>query len=680
MPRIPTHEAGFGLPVAIRSGAGAGLQQLGGVGDALQQFAAQRLEQQRRQENVAWVSKTLAETRSGWTKKLLDAKMKAPAGAVGFSDGLIAQFDDQVKGALEAAPSPEARAIAEERMAIIRDDIWSNAATFEANETVRFRREQTGTNINLAAAAVRGDAGQFDNALMDTLAGIQALDIPAADKAELMEQARGTLATARYNALIDRNPAEAKKSLLAGAGAAYLTPAQSEALINNADVEIHRRQAEARAATAEAKALAMVDFRFRLEDDRARVARGEARTIGDAEIVAMMGEQAGARAIADLNGTQQAAIDVKGMALMTREEQDALIASYAPEGENFAGEASRQEQLRKTQEELQGQLAADRAAYVYAYSEPVQQAFAAAGESNKPEDWQKAIELSLQTQATVGVPEDQRRLLPEAQAKVVVERIKKAAPEQAADAVQDQAAAYGRYWPQVYGELVQAGLPSTYRVLATTDDPVARKSLAETLAVPQSELKKIAGDKAGRIEDAVDAALADFAGTQAFFPRGSQVYADYRDAVLGLAYKFGASADATAAAQQAAAIVNDRYDFVETETILARAPKGLGERATQTARYLLQTLKPADLADIGGVSPEARALTPEQRQDLYIENVRRGRWITNATDDGWLLLDEMGEPVRRADGQAVEFKFDAMPTFKTVGGRGGVVTVMEPAP
>ncbi len=673
MPRIPTYDRP-GLPGPVYpsvEAAAAGFPELARLGEGVALWAGRRLEEQKQRDDASWASGTIARTRGSWTQELIKAREQAASGAPDFTSGFMGRFDQAVGPLLESAPSPEARAMAEERLALVREALASDALVFEGNERSRHRRAQLSDNLAVNAATVRADPGQYDDILAEQLAAIAVSELAAADKDEIAREARSTLAVGQVNALIDRNPGSARQAILDGRWAGALTPAQMESLLNAADVEQRRREVEARARAAEARAATLAEFAPRLRDEEVARAQGTSAGLSDAEIVTTLGSDKGGAVVAELQAASQLYADATALALLAPAEQQALVASYQPGGENFAAEAGRHEAMSKTLANLRAQLAADPAAYALAYSPAVAQAYAGA---QTPEDLQRAVELSRAVQLQAGVAEEQTRALSAAQATALAGKIK-ADPARAGDLLQQEAAAYGSAWNGVYRELVRAGLPAEYQMLATIGDPVARKNAGEALAVPQADLKKLAGDKAGDIEEGIDAAIAPLAATLVNAPDKA---AAMRELALSLGYRYGATADAGGAAARAAQELWGQWDFVVDDGYNARAPRGEGDRAADVARVTLDRLTAEDMPDIGGVTPEAQLLTPDQRRALYLEQVKRGTWVTNPTDDGWILLDSIGDPATLANGKPVEIKFRDMGIVQRRGGRGRTTDVIVP--
>ncbi len=305
----------------------------------------------------------------------------------------------------------------------------------------------------------------------------------------------------------------------------------------------------------------------------------------------------------------------------------------------------------------------------YALQEPsVRQAFNAA--TKDATYLPSYIEKSLALQQQMGIPEQDRKILPAGQAKSEVNRIAAMDPEKAADSMLGLQTQYGRYWPQVYGELVKAKLPPEYSVLGTLDSPadsVARKDLAQSMKAGTKALISgfPEGDKKA-IDDGLDAALNNWA--RAELARGqteTNVLAMRQSAAL-LAYGYAArGASTTEAAKRAAdSLVNGRYDILSSTGFNLYVPKGMGSKVEDTAGRILQNLKPEDMPDIGSSDPNTN---PDQRRRDYLQAAQRGLWVLNERGDGAFLINSLGQPVEHVMPKNVsgppsrlEFHFDDM--------------------
>jgi len=340
---------------------------------------------------------------------------------------------------------------------------------------------------------------------------------------------------------------------------------------------------------------------------------------------------------------------------------------------DYARQQQMYDAMKEADRQLKEQRDKDPAAYAATYSPNVKQAYdSAAADPQNYQKLQNAISLSLQTQANAGVAEEDQRALPLNVADKLVQQITSKKGEDLADTMQDLAGQYGDYWPQVYGELVKAKLPPAYSVLATTDNAQARQILAQQLAAPE-DARKAVGTAAQQIDEAVDAALVNFTSTLSYSPDGPRVMAQYRDAARLIAYRYGMKGSPQDAANLAVAqLLDDKYDYVIQDTIYnARAPKTQGDLAKQAAADSMVFLTPDMLADVGG-GPVGS--TPEDRKQAYLENtLKHGTWVTNSTDDGWIMLDGIGQPVQlapaplgRTGPRFLGFKFQDMKPLREI--------------
>lgn len=501
---------------------------------------------------------------------------------------------------------------------------------------------------------------QRDPAFLDVFLGLadeELADFAGALKPEqeraARQKARQTVIASTISGLVDKKQFDKAQELLDSGRFDEDLPAtvREKAL---SGIETGRKS-----AMAEQRA----ELRLQLEDEIASI-RETGRGIGVSResVKAAFGDQA-PRILKTLDDEAAFYRAKSTVSLNTPEEDAALVARLTPQGDGFKVEAERRDMVVKAIEDKRKALAQDPAGYAVAASPDVQKALAAAGDD--PAAIRRAQALIGETQARLGVPEHLRRALPNGQAKALAQRITGVAPEQAANLLQGTAELYGDAWPAVYRDLVRADLPPTYRVLAETDDPVARKELATALQSEQTEKgalrRGLANADAQAIDESLMEELADFRLSLAASPDGAVAADRYLSSAKLLAYRYaGTGLSASEAAKRAANdLVNKKYAFVQDDRHNARVPPALEDNARETAARILSGLKASDLPDPGG----APDLTPERRREIALSAIKRGTWVTNETDDGWLLLDVNGQPVNRADGARVQFRFmDAAPT------------------
>jgi soluble lytic murein transglycosylase len=281
---------------------------------------------------------------------------------------------------------------------------------------------------------------------------------------------------------------------------------------------------------------------------------------------------------------------------------------------------------------------------------------------------------SLAQQERLGVPEDKRRVLPQAQTEAIVRRITSLDPAKGdATLVLDQMSRqFGDMWPQVWGDLVQAGkMPPQFQALAWMDQPAqiaARADLQRalvTVATKGEDALKTAAtqDKVRDIDKGIDGRIAEFAETARHDAGGADLIRTVHGTVRLLAYHYAALGDSPGAAVERAyrGVLSDKYDFDGT----MRVPKGMLPQVRQATGTFLADLTP-DKMDPN--PPGNPSLSAEQRRQVMFDAAKRGEWVPNARDDGLVLMYQLRntpqlQVARGADGKPIEIRFADMPAM-----------------
>lgn len=192
--------------------------------------------------------KRSAELRGDWTAELAKAEAQAPENPEGFAEALLARFDEDAKARLEAAPEA-ARERLDLRISELRSDLKGKAFAFEAVGLEKYQGLALARTVATHANTLRTDFAAWDAVaaeVEDVVAGSAVADKPSALRA-----ARQTLAVAALQGLNERDPEQAE-ALLAGGGRfdEWLTPEQKNALVNDNQVELRRRDDVRRAEVA----------------------------------------------------------------------------------------------------------------------------------------------------------------------------------------------------------------------------------------------------------------------------------------------------------------------------------------------------------------------------------------------------------------------------------------------
>ncbi|HEV2186933.1 MAG TPA: hypothetical protein VGR70_06980, partial [Stellaceae bacterium] len=280
---------------------------------------------------------------------------------------------------------------------------------------------------------------------------------------------------------------------------------------------------------------------------------------------------------------------------------------------------------------------------------------------------ESAIGASMALQSRLGVLAPNLKALTNRQASNLVATITAAQPGDAdiGTKLDQMAQTYGRFWPNAFGDMVKAGLPAPYQVLASMDRPdqaAARGDLQRALQVAAEKggaqkLKEAAPPAAvQQINQNIDERLADFRQTVRWNEGGVKLFDTLRDATKELAYFYASQGTDGGAALERAyqGVLGQKYDFNGT----IRAPKGQLPVIDKATEFIQQNLKPAELAALPG-NPD---LSPEERQDIYLQAARNGNWIPNEDDSGLILMARFRNgamlPVKHIDGSRIELKFN----------------------
>lgn len=662
MPKFDTYQIQTGIAPAAASGrrataedfgGGLGLdtvaRELGQAGDMLQR----KQEQKRQQDSALWVSKSMADLRAQSTSAYLEAQKTAPADGAGFAESQLQGFDKILEQMAQTAPTPEAAQEFQIRAQDARTSLLQDSAVYEAALHGQAAKDGYVHTVSTLAATVRSSPNQLDGALKDLAAGADALTIPEAAKAQLKQQGTETIATAAVNGLIDANPTQTRNDLVSGKFSGLIPQDKVEGLIGNAETEIRRREAEQRQRQAEAEAQARQMSRYKIEDEMAAVADGKTTgLVNDADYKLVYGDQ-WQLAKASVDKTRDTAIAAQGLALTPPSQWASAIDAAAPTaaGADYKGEASRHAAILDAATKLQTELAKDPAAYVYNHSPAVKSAFEAA--QTDPSQLKAAVDISLQTQERMEVPEEKRLPLPTGVAKDIVDRLAGTAPENAVKEIQSYSQAFGSNWPKVVAQLSASGLPSTLKVLTVLDAPgdaPAANALVQALRMKDSELKSLVpADSAKTIDGQLDQELAPMAAT---LP--PDAYADIRDAASRMAlYSASTGTDPTTAADAAVSAFTSKYTFNGSYRVPRQWDGGAVDRGLQ---MMVRSLQPSDLRAMESADP---ALTADYRQQQQLHLlVTQPTFRTNETETGVYLMYPNGVPVQRADGSLIQFKFD----------------------
>lgn len=368
---------------------------------------------------------------------------------------------------------------------------------------------------------------------------------------------------------------------------------------------------------------------------------------------------------------------------------DAAGVLEADRAGDVAARGELRDVLDRRIEERNRQLLADPAQYALADPGVREAASAAASDNNALGGY---VTATLASQARLGVPEPERRILSKAQSQAIASDIMRSDPAQGdpqnpdgpAIRIRSLAQSYGEAWPRVFQDLVRDGnLPAEYQMLAVIPSSIGQADFARMLAAQKQAggagafrqaVQRAFPTEESRLSKEVGTYIQPFVATALASGQsgGDRLAAMVGGAIENLAaYYVFRGADASTAMQRATdRIVNDKYDILGSMRVPKETSDGrpLGLPPVQRAQaYVMRNLTPEKLADIEG-NPD---VPPDERRRIAFRAAQRGFWVPNERDTGLVLMMELENggrlPVREQGGNRIELFFDNLPAPSVTG-------------
>ena len=358
----------------------------------------------------------------------------------------------------------------------------------------------------------------------------------------------------------------------------------------------------------------------------------------------------------------RAALTAKGLPISELiDEGDHIHWAWGQKGGNGQGFADRQ---RTYQAFLQARdarnkaMSGDPAGYVNFARPDIAEYL----RSSNPTIFQNGIRNSIMAQRDMGILAP--RVLSDGQVAGIVQQFNNPPnPEKRADnmvqIIGGLERQYGKYFPQVMGELQRKGLPSEAIALAQVKgDPAVAWRMANAVNAGRETLRKATPD-ASDIDKAVAQALAPFTKTLVGQSGSTRAAAAQAQAAQLYAYQLTQEGVSNAAERAVQDILGKHYAFTGT----FRVPTGIDADAVESgARQLLSALPDA------AIMPEQSLADPrisrETRQQISGKVLRgRGVWLTLPDESGLYLAypQESGfVPARGVGGKTISYPWSAL--------------------
>jgi hypothetical protein len=173
----------------------------------LQQHQEAQRQQLAEDEARVTVANTLSQAHATWSEKLQAAKESSTAGAPGFTENVLKEFDSWQKTTVDNAPELGKKAL-EMRLAEFRAVMHDHAFNFEIGARHKKLEEDFNTGLAADQRTVIADPSQFNVLLANRLALGNSLQLPAERKATLAATAKTSLAFDAASGMITASPDE----------------------------------------------------------------------------------------------------------------------------------------------------------------------------------------------------------------------------------------------------------------------------------------------------------------------------------------------------------------------------------------------------------------------------------------------------------------------------------------
>lgn len=602
----------------------------------------------------SWESGALFDARTGaFTKRGKDA--------FDLPNQVLPQFDKEAKRIEEGLGSDRAKGVYRQRAQQRRAFIEKKLNQHESGEREQYYDAQDKAGIESS----RGAAANFYNAPERIAAEIgkqeAVIEAHGARKgwsADQTGEAKRVARSGTHTDVIERYLARGEWRR----GSTYFEAVREQigaddATRIEANLTAARRQAEneAKASMAEAR----YALSERVQDATAAAMYGlevpDAPT--RAEFVAAWGPEQGNGRYESFTRTLQTGADLRGMALMSPQEQADLLAKRAPAQTEGAADAAQAHRMLASQaEQLNRQRDADPAAYVTKYSPRIAAAWQASLQS--PEAARNYATATLAEQERLGVRRP--KVLPDQVASAIAQSFHSVNGEGVVDLIATEQQKWGSYWPRVFGELAAKKIPPAALAIGRGMEPGAAVRLATVAALPLDELVKGVEAPPADIRESIVPKMADFQRSLDGVVGGENTFAGMYDAVQRLTYSYLRSGRGLndSVGQAYNEVVGDHYGFRDVNGHTFRVPAQ--EDNDDVERGAQMALDAVSSSDLATPLPTSTSSAENAVSDLAQTIRKRGYWVTSADGETGLALFLDGSPVLRADGSVYAMTWEQL--------------------
>ncbi|MEN6466922.1 MAG: lytic transglycosylase domain-containing protein [Syntrophaceae bacterium] len=640
MPEIPRYNRKFYsgpveqsmIPPSFGQDESLAMGKVGGaITDLTQGFRASL----KHSENLNYVIDTMTKTSQSWDEYEARAQAQAAEGALGHFDQAKAWWDQNLSDAEVSAPSEEAKLAVKQHLSTMRQRAIGAAAKFEAAK----RLEYFGNNLNNSLEQSYTEA--FRNPDMAEELDLRGkgflfaaahpqsgwLDRNSADIA--YKAHREKVYTSAFQGLTELDPARAVEEIKSGQWDSRLSKDSIIKLQSHAESVLEHRGRLNLSMLNQS----MKDNLVSIQNTGQAIPGLMQRVYGGQkpEIVAQY--------VKDVERAQAYYDTVQDISFKPYPEARAKVEERLPMPgtEGYEDNLRLYNDLHLFLEKREKALRDDPANY----------ALRAPGV--------KDYGAIVAQQAALGIPEEERRLLPNNAAAKLVGKFNTAPADQRVQMIHNWKKDAGQHWPVLLRDLVRQKMDPENEILVAVHDlpwaPTVLPVISEAIKQGEQELKKsLTSDAVKKVDEAVRDEMADW--------RGSIMKGDYTGARVSWANGIQKAVSLTAlvyaqrgidpkeAGRRAVdEIVTRQYHEVNSNY---RVPMGFDAgKVKDFALMRLRDLKSADFIPHGTLK---EGITPEQAKDDFLKAVQKsGYFATNEDESGLVLMDPLGLPVMVRD-------------------------------
>jgi hypothetical protein len=209
MPRIPIYEprtsAVTPIPDLTRESDDGIAQGLGALGAGLQRLS-ETIDLVNQRDAATESAKALSDLRVASVQRFLEAQQAAAPDATNFTPDVLKGFDADLSKALSGSKSKLAAVAIRQRSVALREDLATQALSFEANTRNAYRVSSIEQSADRLRSALQLDPDSWQSAGAEQLAAIEALQLPPQARLELSRRVDAQLREAAALGYAKRDP------------------------------------------------------------------------------------------------------------------------------------------------------------------------------------------------------------------------------------------------------------------------------------------------------------------------------------------------------------------------------------------------------------------------------------------------------------------------------------------